>query len=245
MVIFQRVLLLLLSSELSQNGQNSGSDFLKKVVEQHLKYLIETKPEAHEVILEIEKFLETNKDKKDLHWFEYTLQGLKQTYLAKAKETNIVKAIKKYNQLENKDYLPITSSIELKEVIQDIINQDIRRWIEDEGAYKHINELSKKEKNTSAEEFIQKSIKSQIELALVKRGFRNTDYNIIREEQLLNDNRLDFTVRYGFVGSVMIELKLAHNNEAKATTKEGKEYIKKLKKYMVGSNSDYGLFSQS
>jgi len=170
------------------------------------------------------------------------LQDLKQAYLDKVNESNIVKAIKKYNQLENEDYLPVSSSFELRELIKDIIEEDIRRWIEDEGAYKHIQELAKKEKNTNAEDFIQKSIKSQIELALVKRGFRDTDYSIIREEQLLDDRRLDFTIRYGFIGSVMIELKLGHNSEAKPTTKNGKEYIEKLKNYMNGSNSDYGLF---
>jgi len=234
--------LLLIASELSEKGKDNGSNFLKKVVESHLKYLIERKTNAHEIILDIENFLDANKDQKDLHWFEYTLQDLKQAYLDRVNESNIVKAIKKYNQLENEDYLPVSSSFELRELIKDIIEEDIRRWIEDEGAYKHIKELSKKEKNTNAEDFIQKSIKSQIELALVKRGFRDTDYSIIREEQLLDDRRLDFTIRYGFIGSVMIELKLGHNSEAKPTTKNGKEYIEKLKHYMTGSNSDYGLF---
>ncbi len=73
---------------------------------------------------------------------------------------------------------------------------------------------------------------------MVKRGFRETDCSIVREEQLLDDNRLDFTVRYGLIGSIMIELKLGHQSEAKPTRK----YIEKLKHYMAGSNSDYGLF---
>ncbi len=234
--------LLLTASKLSEKGKDNGSNFLKKVVESHLKYLIERKINAHEIILDIENFLDANKDKKDLHWFEYTLHDLKQAYLDKVKESNIVKAIKKYNQLENEDYLPVSSSFELRELLKDIIEKDIRRWIEDEGAYKHIQELAKKEKNTNAEAFIQKSIKSQIELSLVKRGFRETDCSIVREEQLLDDNRLDFTVRYGLIGSIMIELKLGHQSEAKPTRKDGKKYIEKLKHYMAGSNSDYGLF---
>jgi hypothetical protein len=233
--------LLLISSELSKNAKNNGSAFLKKVVESHLKYLIDRNTNVHEIILDIEKFLDANKDKKDLHWFEYTLQDLKQVYLNKVKESNIVKAIKRYNQLENEDYLPITTSLELRELVKDIIEQDIRRWVEDEGAYRHIQELAKKGKNTNAEDFIQKSIKAQIELALAKRGFRDTDYSIIREEQTLDDKRLDLTVRYGFVGSVMIELKLGHNTEARPTTQKGINYVKKLQKYMSGSSSDYGL----
>lgn len=234
--------MLLLASMLSTRGQDIGSNFLKKVVERHLKYLIERNLNAFKIILEIEKFLDANKDKNDLHWFEYTLQDLKQAYLDRVNESNIAKAIKKYNQLENEDYLPISSSFELREVLKNIIEIDIRLWIEDEGAYKYIQELAKKEENTNAEDFIQKSIKSQIELALLKRGFRHTDFSIIREEQLLDDKRLDFTVRYGFIGSIMIELKLGHNGDSKPTTKQGKEYIEKLKNYMSGSNSDYGLF---
>jgi hypothetical protein len=233
--------LLLLSSELSENAKDIGSTFLRSVVEGHLKYLIDTDANAYKIILDIENFLDANKDKKDLHWFEYTLQDLKRVYLSKAKESNIVQAIKKYNQLEKNDYLPIVTTLELRELVKDIIEQDIRRWVEDEGAYRHILELAKKEKNTNAEDFIQKSIKAQIELALVKRGFRDTDYSIIREEQTLDDKRLDFTVRYGFVGSVMIELKLGHNSEAKAMTQKGTTYVKKLQKYMSSSGSDYGL----
>lgn len=234
--------MLLLSSVLSEKGQDSGSNFLKKVVENHLKFLIENNNNAHDIILDIENFLDAHKDKKDLHWFEYTLQDLKQVYLKKIDKSNIAKAIKEYNKLENENYLPITSSFELREVLKNILDVDIRRWIEDEGAYNHIQELAKKDKNTNAEDFIQKSIKSQIELALVKRGFRGTDYNIIREEQLLDDKRLDFTVSYGFVGSVMVELKLSHNTEAKTTTQDGKNYPNKLETYLNGAHCAYGLF---
>lgn len=234
--------LLLLSSELSKKGQDDGSNFLKKVVENHLKYLLEIKPNAHTVILDIEKFLDANKDKKDLHWFEYTLQDLKQVYLGKIKKSNIVKAIKKYNQLENEDYLPVSSSFELRELIKDIIEQDIRRWIEDEGAYKYINELALKKSNKNAEDFIQKTIKSQIELALLKKGLRETDYTIIREEQKLDDKRLDIRISYGFIGSIVLELKLSNNNEAIATRQDGKNYVAKLESYMKGTNSDFGLF---
>ncbi len=235
--------MLLLSSDLSKKGQDSGSSFLKRVVENHLKFLIENNHNTYRVILDIENFLDANKDKQDLHWFGYTLQDLKQVYLKKVENSNIAKAINIYNKLVNEDYLPVTTSIELREVLKNILEVDIRRWIEDEGAYKHIQELAKKDKNSNAEDFIQKSIKSQIELALVKRGFRDTDYKIIREEQLLDDKRLDFTVSYGFIGSVMIELKLSHNTEAKETTEKGKNYPDKLEQYLKGANCDYGLFA--
>ncbi len=237
--------LLLLSSILADSGKEGGSNMLKEVVKNHLTYMIETNTDkAHETLNEIEQFIMENNDKKDLHWFEYSLQELKQAYLNKIQDTNIISAIKKYNKLQKEDYIPIVSAKELLEVLKATIEEEIKKWIEDEGAYKHIEELSKKQKNKNAEDFIQKSIKSQIELALLKRGFRETDYKFIikREEQLLDDKRLDFTVSYGFIGSVMIELKLSDNDEAIPTRKTGKEYPKKLQKYLNGSSSDYGLF---
>jgi hypothetical protein len=190
----------------------------------------------------IEKVIQKNFDKADLHWFEYRIKELKQYYLTKlSKEKNITMSIRKYNQLQQNDYLDISSIEQLKEITKSIIDEDIRLWIEVEGAYKHINELAKKKENLNAEDFIQKSILSRIKLAFAEKGFRKRDYSIKREEQLLDDKRLDFTVSYGFIGNIMIELKLSHNPESK-DGKAGRDYIKKLKTYMSGSNSKYGLF---
>ena len=235
--------LLLLSSKLSQKGQEDSSKFLINIVDNHLKYMIKHSNNAYKIILDIEKFLQSNKDIDTLHWFEYKIQDLKREYLSKIDKSNIKTAIKKYNKLEKEDYLPIASVLELKDTIKDILNNDIRRWIEDEGAYKNIQELAKKDNNTNAEDFIQKNIISQIELNLIKKGFRETDYKIVREEQLLDDKRLDITINYGFIGSVMIELKLSHNQEAKATTKSGREYNKKLKQYIDGAKCEYGIYA--
>ena len=47
----------------------------------------------------------------------------------------------------------------------------------------------------------------------MKRGIRDCD--IRREEQLLNDKRTDFVISYGFIGRVLIELKLCKNPQVK------------------------------
>jgi hypothetical protein len=152
----------------------------------------------------------------------------------------IHEAVRKYSEMKQKNYLRIGSAFALMEMIKDVINIDIRRWIVDEGAYRFINDLARKQKRQAAEDFISKSIKSQIELALLKRGIRETE--IRREEQLVDNDRIDFSVSYGFVGTVLIELKLARNDEANANRKRGREYVEKLKKYISGSCSDYGIF---
>jgi hypothetical protein len=235
--------LLLYSAKLSKEGKKTGASFLKNLVYEHIKYLIDKgSKSAFEYLDYIEKVIQKNFDKADLHWFEYRIKELKQYYLTKlSKEKNITMSIRKYNQLQQNDYLDISSIEQLKEITKSIIDEDIRLWIEVEGAYKHINELAKKKENLNAEDFIQKSVLSQIKLAFAEKGFRKRDYSIKREEQLLDDKRLDFTVSYGFIGNIMIELKLSHNPEAKDGN-VGRDYIKKLKTYMSGSNSKYGLF---
>mgnify|MGYP001769825292 FL=1 len=102
--------------------------------------------------------------------------------------------------------------------------------------------MAKKKANRNAEDFIQKTIKSLIELALIKRGFRPSELRIKREEQTLDDKRIDFTVSYGLVGQILIELKLDSNVEANSTHKKGQEYTEKLHQYIKGSNSDFGIF---
>jgi len=233
--------LLLLSEQLEKKGKRHNARFLQDIIFEHIKYL--KQKNSFEPILEIEFFLQENRDKTYLHWFEYKLVELKEIYLEElAKPASISASIKKYNELKAKDYLSINSPSHLLEIIQDTISKDLTNWIENEGAYKHIGELSKKTHNTNAEDFIQKSIISQIELSLFKKGFRSTDFRIKREEQTLDDKRIDITVSYGFIGSILIELKLAHNSEAIPTQASGINYINKLKKYIDGTNSDYGIF---
>jgi len=235
---------LIKSIKAAKEGKNDTASFYQKLVSRHLDHLKYKK--SFNPLVEIEKFVQANKNSPSINWFEYDLAELKDGYLKYiSKPEKIIASVKKYNILKEKEYLPIPDALALSEVVKQIIDVDLRRWIESEGAYKLINELSQKKKNRNAEDFIQKTIKAQIELALLKRGFRDSDYKaflIKREEQLLNDMRLDFTISYGFVDSILLELKLSHNNEAK-TGKIGKAYREKLvSKYMKGVGADYGIF---
>lgn len=232
------------SMEAAKEGKNKAASFFQKIVSRHLDHLKYQK--SFDPLVEIEKFIQTNKNAPSVNWFEYDLAKLKDGYLKYiSKPDKIIASVRRYNTFKEKEYLLIPDALALLEVIKQIIDVDLRRWIESEGAYKFINELALKKKNINAEDFIQKTIKAQIELALLKRGFRDSDYKaflIKREEQLLNDMRLDFTISYGFVGSILLELKLSHNDEAK-TGKIGTAYREKLvSKYIKGTCVDYGIF---
>lgn len=233
--------LLEIALDLRDKSKHVNGYFFEEIVFRHIKYLNHKK--TFEPLIEIEKFLQEKSSHKNLYSFEYRFKELKQIYLDNlSKPKHIMEAIKAYKKSKENEYIKVNSSLHLLEIVKDSISNEIRSWIEVEGAYKHIGELAKKDTNTNAEDFIQKTIKTQIELVLVKKGLRHTDIKIKREEQTLDDKRADFTINYGFIGQVLLELKLSHNSESKPTRKEGKDYKKKLIKYIDATNSDYGLF---
>ena len=233
--------LLEIALNLRNKGKHVNGYFFEEIVFRHIKYLNHRK--TFEPLIEIEKFLQEKSSHKNLYSFEYRFKELKQIYLDNlSKPKHIMEAIKAYKKSKENEYITVNSSLHLLEIVKDSIFNEIRNWIEVEGAYKHIGELAKKDTNTNAEDFIQKTIKSQIELALIKKGLRHTDIKIKREEQTLDDKRADFTVNYGFIGQILLELKLSHNSESKPSRKDGKDYKEKLIKYIDATNSDYGLF---
>jgi hypothetical protein len=150
------------------------------------------------------------------------------------KPGSYAESIEKYNELRRRRYLKINSPEELCFMIQDIIDVDIKKWVEKEGAYRFMQEHGVAKKR---EELIQKTIKSQFELALMRRGIRENETTIRREEQLLNNNRTDFVISYGFVGQILIELKLTSNKDIK-----NKNYSNKMIGYIDGTKSDYGIY---
>ncbi|WP_164699605.1 NACHT domain-containing protein [Aliarcobacter cryaerophilus] len=233
--------LLEIALDLRNKNKHLNGYFFEDIVFRHIKYLNHKK--TFEPLIEMEKFLQEKSSHKNLYSFEYRFKELKQIYLDNlSKPKHIMEAIKAYKKSKENEYITVNSSLHLLEIVKDSISNEIRNWIEVEGAYKHISELAKKDTNINAEEFIQKSIKSQIELSLIKKGLRHTDIKIKREEQTLDDKRADFTINYGFIGQVLLELKLSHNSESKSNQKAGREYKEKLIKYIDATNSDYGLF---
>ncbi|MCL4536203.1 MAG: hypothetical protein M1610_01205 [Nitrospirae bacterium] len=185
----------------------------------------------------MESYIAKNSSKEGMNWFKYNLHKLRQEYMRYiGKPQNIAECIKKYNKLKETQYLDIASSEDLFELIKKAINKDLKRWVEDEGAYKFIQEAKRKQ-----ETLIQKTIKSQFENALLKKGLRGNEVNIRREEQLLDDKRTDFLVSYGFIGPVLIEIKLLHNPEIINNTKR-RAYKKKMLQYIKGTKSDFGIF---
>ena len=80
----------------------------------------------------------------DINWFKYRIQELRKIYLNETdKPVTIYECIKQYNRLKHNTYLDITCPRDLLELIQEIINDDLRKWVELSGAYKFIEESTR------------------------------------------------------------------------------------------------------
>jgi len=167
-----------------------------------------------------------------------------------SKPNNVDVCIKKYNNIKSREYIDIDSSYDLRYLIIDIIENDLRNFISNEGFYKYLNESNSSEDDENSEENkknklslgergIQDILKIKLESLLLNKGIRNTD--IYKEVELFDRKRIDLLIKYGFIGPIMIELKLLHNSEI-TSMKERKEYKKKLVQYINGTNSEFGIY---
>ena len=167
--------------------------------------------------------------------FSYIFQTVKNNYLNYiGRPANFNDCIKRYNLIKENQYIKITSSQELLEVVVSTLEKEFRNWVENEGAYKFIQESTRKQ-----EDLIQKTIKTQIENGLLKRGLRNIELR--REEQLLDDKRPDMLISYGLIGPILIEIKRVDNKEV-YNDAERIKYRDKLLQYMRATDSAYALY---
>ncbi len=163
---------------------------------------------------------------------KYMLGTLKISYAdSVGRSITYAECIQTYNNLKEKVYTLISSSLDLYNMLQNILDNDIRKWVEQEGGYKIVG------KEGISETLIQKTIQTQIEKGFMRRGIRDKEIRIFRESQFLDDKRTDFTVSYGFIGQILIELKLTKNPDAIS-----KKYPEQLLQYIEGSKSDFGVF---
>lgn len=199
---------------------------------------------SFETLEDIEKFIASNSSQKGISSFCYQYQRLKWDYIIYiSKPKNISDCIKKYNYFKEKTYLDVATPLDLFALVKKVINEDLRKWVEDEGAYKFLNQLSSPGSlKVQREVLIQKTINSQLENCLFKAGLREEEMHIIREAQSLDDKRTDFLVSYGFVGSILIEIKLSGNSEITDDKKRSAYKKKLIQQYIKGTNSHYGIF---
>ncbi|MDR3547752.1 MAG: hypothetical protein P4M11_05720 [Candidatus Pacebacteria bacterium] len=180
--------------------------------------------------------------KKDgANWLASRMVQLRRAYLSSiGKPPRFAEAIRRYNVAREYGDKKITNSADLFSQLQDAIDVDLRQWIEGEGAYELI--LTGKVYEAKIQEYeklIQRTLKAQIENIMLKRGFQ---IDMTRESVLLDDKRADILVRYGFVGPIVVEVKLTSNSDMKARNIATTKSHRNMTQYMIGYGASHGLF---
>ena len=159
-------------------------------------------------------------------------------YIEKSKPLSTY--IKKYNDIKSKKYIEIKSYESLFKLLENAINTDLRKWIEIDGAYKMIHKYKADSKTQTKEDLMQKTLTTQFENILLKKGIRKFD--IFREAQQLDDKRSDFLIKYGFIPPVLIEIKRSGNPDFSGNIKTIKEYKTKLGGYLQKTHASKGIY---
>jgi hypothetical protein len=196
---------------------------------------------SYKPLIDLEKKVSELGSREGMNWFASRVADLRKEYLMTVgRPKNISEAVRKYNDVKNKSVIGVIDIDDLFNQVLDVINTDLRFWVEDEGAYSFIvGERVFDSKKQNYETFIQKTIKSHFQLCLVKKGLEVT---LDREPQQLDDTRVDFLVRYGFVGPIAVETKLTTNSDLRKTDLRSSKSFKSMEKYMRGYGSKKGIF---
>ena len=187
----------------------------------------------------LEKKIGEMKDRDGANWLASRMMHLRRAYLAYlGKPRSVSEAVRRYNQARDYDDKKIVSSEDLFHQLQGALETDLRRWIEGEGGYSQIlgeNVLSGKRKQY--EKFIQRTLKTEVDNIMRRRGF---EIDLLRESELLDGKKVDFWVKYGFVGPIVVEVKLTSNTDLKGDIAKKKSYAS-MSRYVEGFSATHGV----
>lgn len=197
---------------------------------------------VYEPLKKLQAKINAVSNQEGANWLANRAGRLRRSYLAQiGKPKNFSDAIMRYNEVRKLDAKNIGNVEDLFRYAQQVIEEDLKRWIEGEGAYDIIVAEKKFEGNANYEKLIQKTIKAQLENSFLKRGIA---VDISREEQLLNEQRTDILIRHGFVGPLVLEIKLGSSKDLKKTVSGTKtsDSWKNMGVYMDGYRATRGIF---
>lgn len=184
-------------------------------------------------LMKLERWASEHPRLAGMNYFKDKMVDLRRSYtIAIDRPKNINAAIKLAEKIRSEDGMDVQSVEQLKTILDKIINDELVPWIESD-ARKIMNETH-----------AQKLIKVQLESNLLKNGFNPSQLqvcHIIREAQELDDTRTDFLIYHGFVGPVIIELKLFSNTDLKARDMTSKKSYLSLINYMRQYKSNQAI----
>lgn len=177
----------------------------------------------------LENFVKENSNKNGSNWFITQLAELRKAYLLYiGKPESFANSIAIYNQVKKNSYLPIATNEDLYQKIKQIVKNEIQDYLHSEGA-----SLLKSDEST-----IQKSLQIAIKNKFLE---EKLVVNILREPQAIDNTRCDYLIFYGFLGPILIELKLASNSDLKGKNLQSKTSHKRLQQYMTNYKAYKGI----
>ena len=191
----------------------------------------------YSVIEKLEDFVGKNASQEGINWFGQQLKNLKaeyQRYIGVPK--SITECITLYNDIKSRQYMEISTAGDLIERVQNIIDKNLRRWVETEGGAALFYDQSKKPLD---EPRISKILSVKLEQEMEKIGI-----TILREPQKLDGERVDLYLSYGFSPgiSIIVEVKKSeHNDLGPRKDMSRTKSFKKLDRYLQGYSARHAV----
>jgi adenylate kinase family enzyme len=148
-------------------------------------------------------------------------------------------SIKRYKEIKGNKYLNILDLNDLHNKVGDILTSSMPDFIHSHGYDSLFSKDFKSEGNKTEqlEKFFQSLLPSIIENHLHKSGFTHNEIEIIPEYQNnTGSEKIDFYIKYGIIGSILIEVKLDSNTNNSSN--------KSIKSYLNTTIVEYANFSQ-
>ncbi len=185
---------------------------------------------SYEPLKYLEDYITKHSTEDGANWFSGRITELRRSYMNFiGKPKSVAECILLYNNFKAEQYLEISSSLDLFEKIKQVVDKELKSWIHGEG----------RKLMTKSEGDIQKNVKLQLENGFLRRKY---EIRVIREPQLLDDKRTDFLVYYGFIGPIVIEVKLSNSSDLKGKKLESKKSYKSMRHYMENYKAKFGIF---
>ena len=171
-------------------------------------------------------------NKKNISYLATNIMNNAEMLFLKNENTNIGKAVKRYNKCIEDSHLSIRNDGDLRRYFTQIYCE-VQKEIQDQGIYALVRQ------DLLNEDFIQRELKNTIINKCCQMGLEAV--KVDREVAFQDNKRTDILIRYGMCNPIMIELKLLHNNEIQQNSKRHK-YKEKFIQYINATNPCLSVF---
>lgn len=224
----------LLDFSLNKNTERKFLEYCHYLQSMVLVYFKGLNRKEH--LIAIREQIKNHSNQNAVQKFKPILREAELYVLNNAESLEIQTAVESYNEIRHKRYLPVRNDRDFFDIVNKALLK-LKNTIENEGLYRPLSDMASS--SHISEDLIQKTLKVVLENELLKLGIRNTD--ILREVNLYDNKRTDILVKYGFIGPIMLELKLLGNSEIQTPSKR-KIYKEKLKQYIEGTHALYSYY---